>query len=101
MIDKSVGRAIKQSPTRSIGGYRVGSGTESGNGYMDGLILLICAVGQQAIRSKCECDGCKRWIDLYKDWGMDGNDMTDTRVQHRVHTEQKDTRKGRSQKSDK
>ena len=71
MVNPSVGRMVTQHGG-TIGGYRVASTPEVGNGLIDGLILLIAAIANQAIDEGCECDGCQRWIQLYKDWGMEG-----------------------------
>lgn len=71
MVNPSVGRMVRQYGG-TIGGYRIGSSPEVGNGLIDGLILLIAAIANQAIDEGCECDGCQRWIQLYKDWGMEG-----------------------------
>ena len=88
MLERSVRRAIAVSPTHSIAGYRVGMNTEYGNGLMDGLILLIAAVAQQALKEKCKCDGCMHWINLYKEWGMGDNEIA-KRVQTTAVTEQR------------
>ena len=71
MIERSVRAQIAKSPTHSIAGYRIGSGTENGSGLIDGLLMLIAAVAQQALDEDCKCDGCSHWIQLNKDWGME------------------------------
>lgn len=72
MMERSVRAQIAKSPTHSIAGYRIGgSGGNYDNGLFDGLLMLIAAVAQQALDEKCECQGCKHWIQLSKDWGME------------------------------
>ena len=71
MVNPSIGRMVRRYGG-TIGGYRVASTPEAGNGLIDGLILLIAAIANQAIEEGCECDGCQRWIQLHKDWGMEG-----------------------------
>jgi hypothetical protein len=67
MIDGQVAWKLFRSPSHTIAGYSI-SAPEVGDGSVDGLIRLIKAVGEQAIKSKCECEGCQRWITLYNDW---------------------------------
>jgi len=71
MVNPSIGRMVRRYGG-TVGGYRVASTPEVGNGLIDGLILLIAAIANQAIDEGCECDGCQRWIQLHKDWGMEG-----------------------------
>jgi hypothetical protein len=73
MIEGSVRVQIAKSPTHSIAGYRIGGngGSYYDSGLFDGLLMLIAAVAQQALDEDCKCDGCKHWIQLNKDWGME------------------------------
>jgi len=88
MIERSVRAQIAKSPTHSIAGYRIGSGTENGSGLIDGLLMLIAAVAQQAIDEKCECEGCARWIQISMDWGMADMTTWKSGVRHRVSQNQ-------------
>ena len=73
MIERSVRAQIAKSPTHSIAGYRIGgSGGNYDNGLLEGLLMLIAAVAQQALDEDCKCEGCAHWIQLNKDWGMEG-----------------------------
>ena len=44
------------------------TGTELGNGNIDGYIKLIAAVAKQARESNCQCESCAKWIQLESDW---------------------------------
>jgi len=44
------------------------TGSELGNGNIDGYLRLIAAVAKQAKESNCQCDSCANWIQLYTDW---------------------------------
>jgi len=85
MIEGSIRAQIAKSPTHSIAGYRIGG--SSGNydsGLFDGLLMLIAAVAQQALDEDCKCDGCAHWIQLNKDWGMEGVSYPARGFRHRV-----------------